>query len=116
MPEPYAGGGYIKDNVARCWAYETAVLVEADRNLPEDIPRVRPFSLQHPSKSQCLPIIFNALAYKVLVGLAPDILQGALTLKSSQNRKWLPLSRKNAQTYGTLEIGRGLPGAPSTWV
>lgn len=31
-----AGGGYIKHNVARCWAYETAVLV--DQELEDQIP------------------------------------------------------------------------------
>lgn len=30
------GGGYTKQNVARCWTVETGVLVEAD--LPNDIP------------------------------------------------------------------------------
>lgn len=30
------GGGYTKQNVARCWAYETGVLV--DRPMREDIP------------------------------------------------------------------------------
>ena len=33
-----AGGGYTKNNVARCWAYETAVVVGADRDVTEDIP------------------------------------------------------------------------------
>jgi hypothetical protein len=33
-----AGGGYTKNNVARCWAYETAVVVGADRDVEEDIP------------------------------------------------------------------------------
>ena len=33
------GGGYTKNNVARCWAYETAVLVEEDAGLPDEIPR-----------------------------------------------------------------------------
>ena len=35
-----AGGGYTKNNVARCWAYETAVLVDADKDMSEDIPQV----------------------------------------------------------------------------
>jgi len=30
------GGGYTKSNVARCWTYETAALL--DRTLKEDIP------------------------------------------------------------------------------
>ena len=32
------GGGYTKNNVARCWAYETAVLLDTklDNNLPEN--------------------------------------------------------------------------------
>ena len=30
------GGGYTKNNVARCWAYETAVVVGAD--VTEEIP------------------------------------------------------------------------------
>lgn len=34
-----AGGGYTKNNVARCWTYETAVLVGQDQGLPEDLPR-----------------------------------------------------------------------------
>jgi len=33
-----AGGGYTKNNVARCWAYETAVVVGADANVTEEIP------------------------------------------------------------------------------
>lgn len=32
------GGGYTKNNVARCWAYETAVLTGRDRELSDDIP------------------------------------------------------------------------------
>ena len=32
------GGGYTKKNVARCWAYETAVLVGSDATLSDDIP------------------------------------------------------------------------------
>ena len=33
-----AGGGYTKNNVARCWTYETAVLVgeELDENIPQN--------------------------------------------------------------------------------
>eukprot|EP00898_Chlorokybus_atmophyticus_P006404 jgi/Chlat1/6765/Chrsp50S06460 len=31
------GGGYTKNNVARCWAYETAVLLDS-QPLPNDIP------------------------------------------------------------------------------
>lgn len=31
------GGGYIKSNVARCWTYETAALL--DRTLSADIPQ-----------------------------------------------------------------------------
>lgn len=34
-----AGGGYTKNNVARCWTYETAVLVDEDEGLPDEIPR-----------------------------------------------------------------------------
>ena len=32
------GGGYTKNNVARCWAYETAVLLDTrlDNNLPDN--------------------------------------------------------------------------------
>jgi len=37
--EEHAGGGYTKNNVARCWTYETAVLVDEDEGLPDDIPR-----------------------------------------------------------------------------
>jgi hypothetical protein len=33
-----AGGGYTKNNVARCWTYETAVLVDEDEGLPDEIP------------------------------------------------------------------------------
>ena len=34
-----AGGGYTKNNVARCWTYETAVLVgeELAENLPPNV-------------------------------------------------------------------------------
>mmetsp|Transcript_16605 Transcript_16605/g.30441 ORF Transcript_16605/g.30441 Transcript_16605/m.30441 type:complete len:402 (-) Transcript_16605:1122-2327(-) len=32
------GGGYTINNVARCWAYETAVLLDEDRDLPDAIP------------------------------------------------------------------------------
>lgn len=33
------GGGYNKANVAKCWAYETALLVdeEIDENLPQNV-------------------------------------------------------------------------------
>uniref|UniRef100_A0A7S0RD65 Histone deacetylase n=1 Tax=Chlamydomonas leiostraca TaxID=1034604 RepID=A0A7S0RD65_9CHLO len=31
------GGGYIKSNVARCWAYETSILTETA--VPEELPR-----------------------------------------------------------------------------
>lgn len=35
-PKVTGGGGYTKHNVARCWAYETAVLVdmEVDERIP----------------------------------------------------------------------------------
>jgi len=32
------GGGYTINNVARCWAYETACAIGIDDELPEDIP------------------------------------------------------------------------------
>ncbi|KAK9815875.1 hypothetical protein WJX72_011119 [[Myrmecia] bisecta] len=32
------GGGYTKNNVARCWTYETAVLTNKDADLPEELP------------------------------------------------------------------------------
>ena len=32
----YAGGGYTKENVARCWTYETSCLVGQD--IPEELP------------------------------------------------------------------------------
>ena len=35
-PPAHAGGGYTKNNVARCWTYETAVLVDAE--IPEELP------------------------------------------------------------------------------
>ena len=31
-----AGGGYTKENVARCWTYETSCLV--GREIPEELP------------------------------------------------------------------------------
>jgi len=33
------GGGYTKANVARCWAYETAVALGVDGELSQDLPR-----------------------------------------------------------------------------
>ena len=39
MPQSLVGGGYTKNNVARCWTYETAVLVgeELAENLPPNV-------------------------------------------------------------------------------
>ena len=31
-----SGGGYTKENVARCWTYETSCLV--NREIPEELP------------------------------------------------------------------------------
>mmetsp|Transcript_249 Transcript_249/g.479 ORF Transcript_249/g.479 Transcript_249/m.479 type:complete len:155 (+) Transcript_249:753-1217(+) len=33
------GGGYTINNVARCWAYETAVLVDEEENITSTIPQ-----------------------------------------------------------------------------
>lgn len=32
------GGGYTLRNVARCWAYETAILVDRDKEISNEIP------------------------------------------------------------------------------
>jgi hypothetical protein len=32
------GGGYTIRNVARCWAYETGVLLDCHRDMADDVP------------------------------------------------------------------------------
>jgi histone deacetylase HOS2 len=32
------GGGYVPANSARCWAYETAVCLGAEQDLPSHLP------------------------------------------------------------------------------
>ncbi|KFD52536.1 hypothetical protein M514_06570 [Trichuris suis] len=61
------GGGYTARNVARCWAYETAVLLE--RELPDRIPEQNIFfSSYGPSFALCPPLTnvyrnCNSVAY-----------------------------------------------------
>lgn len=37
------GGGYTLRNVARCWAYETAILVDRDKEISNEIPENSPY-------------------------------------------------------------------------
>lgn len=32
------GGGYTIRNVARCWAYETGVLLDCNRDMADEVP------------------------------------------------------------------------------
>jgi acetoin utilization deacetylase AcuC-like enzyme len=37
------GGGYTLRNVARCWTYETAILVDKDKEISNEIPENSPY-------------------------------------------------------------------------
>jgi histone deacetylase 1/2 len=70
------GGGYTKHNVARCWTYETAVLV--DMEVPEQIPPNDYFQYYAPSFQLSVPpkkLFENLNTRQYLEGLKRDIFE-----------------------------------------
>jgi hypothetical protein len=53
------GGGYTLRNVARCWTYETAILVDRDKDITNEIPE----------NSRMKPILFLTVNVFSLFGL-----------------------------------------------
>lgn len=70
-----AGGGYTKNNVARCWTYETAVLVDEDEGLPDEIPRSH---ITHEYFDYFAPDHRLNVSNNVLIALPPTFRDSAL--------------------------------------
>lgn len=85
------GGGYTIKNVSRCWAYETAVLLDLHHTLPSSLP--------HTAYDD-----FFAPDWK----LHPDLSAGRTRIENLNTRKGLEKIR-----VGILERLRFMHGAPS---
>jgi len=97
------GGGYTKENVARCWSVEIAVLL--DTELPNEIPVRGHFSLHFPRfPSNCgnglLLIRKNALATK------SDIKRLRFTLASSLEKD--VIDQREVEKLEENYLGHGL--------
>lgn len=85
------GGGYTIKNVARCWTYETAVLLDLQQTLPNKLPHT-PYD------------DFFGPDFK----LHPDLMAGRHRIENLNTRKELERIR-----VGCLERLRYMHGAPS---
>lgn len=85
------GGGYTIKNVARCWTYETAVLLDLQQTLPNKLPHT-PYD------------DFFGPDFK----LHPDLMAGRHRIENLNTRKELERIR-----IGCLERLRYMHGAPS---
>jgi len=79
------GGGYTIRNVARCWAYETAVLLDCHREMSDDIPYNDYFDYYTPDyKLHLTPIVMeNQNTKESLEHIRNMILQNLQALKGA---------------------------------
>jgi hypothetical protein len=88
------GGGYTINNVARCWAYETAVLVDEDADLPNNIPGHEYSGFYEPNHEIHLtpdPDMVNTNTKDYLDKYSKQILQNLAQLKGAPSVEMIEL-------------------------